>query len=100
MYNKKPWLKFYGDAPQSIDYPRVTMYDALMQTVKKYPEKIAYDFLEQIDLQEICTGYQYLRRRPGQPRTEIGRPRHHCHAHNTPGSYLLLCRKQAGWGGQ
>ena len=46
MYNKKPWLKFYGDAPQSIDYPRVTMYDALMQTVKKYPERIAYDFLD------------------------------------------------------
>jgi long-chain acyl-CoA synthetase len=46
MYNKKPWLKFYGDAPQSIDYPRVTMYDALMQTVKKYPKRIAYDFLD------------------------------------------------------
>ncbi len=33
MYEKKPWLKFYGDVPESIDYPRVTMYEALMQTV-------------------------------------------------------------------
>jgi hypothetical protein len=46
MYEKKLWLKFYGDVPESLNYPRVTMYDALMQTVKKYPERIAYDFLD------------------------------------------------------
>jgi len=46
MYEKKPWLKHYGAAPQSIDYPRVTMYEALMQTVEKYPDRIAYDFFD------------------------------------------------------
>ena len=40
----KPWLKFYGDVPESIDYPRVTMYEALMQTVSRNPDVVAYDF--------------------------------------------------------
>jgi long-chain acyl-CoA synthetase len=44
MYEKKPWLKFYGDIPESIDYPRVTMYEALMQTVARCPDDVAYDF--------------------------------------------------------
>ena len=44
MYEKKPWLKFYGDVPESIDYPRVTMYEALKQTVARCPDDIAYDF--------------------------------------------------------
>ncbi len=44
MYEQKPWLKFYGDIPEHIDYPRVTMYEALMQTVSRSPEAIAYDF--------------------------------------------------------
>ena len=44
MHEQKPWLKFYGDVPESIDYPRVTMYEALMQTVSRCPDVIAYDF--------------------------------------------------------
>jgi long-chain acyl-CoA synthetase len=44
MHEQKPWLKFYGDIPESIDYPRVTMYEALMQTVSRCPDVIAYDF--------------------------------------------------------
>jgi len=44
MYEQKPWLKFYGDIPEHIDYPRVTMYEALMQTVERCPEVVAYDF--------------------------------------------------------
>lgn len=44
MYEKKPWLKFYGEVPASIDYPRVTMYEALMQTVGRVPEAVAWDF--------------------------------------------------------
>ena len=46
MYKQKPWLKFYNGAPESIDYPRVTMYEALLQTVEKFPEHIAYDFFD------------------------------------------------------
>jgi len=37
MYETKPWLKFYGPVPESIDYPRVTMYEALMKTVARCP---------------------------------------------------------------
>ncbi len=46
MYDQKPWLKFYGDVPASIDYPRVTMYKALMQAMERNPEAIAYDFMD------------------------------------------------------
>jgi long-chain acyl-CoA synthetase len=45
MNNKKPWLAFYGHVPESLDYPRVTMYEAVMMTVNRYPDAIAYDFL-------------------------------------------------------
>lgn len=41
MYEKKSWLKFYGGIPESIDYPRVTMYEALMQTVSRCPDDTA-----------------------------------------------------------
>jgi long-chain acyl-CoA synthetase len=46
MYEKKPWQNFYGGAPKTIDYPRVTMYEALMRTVEKFPDRTAYDFLD------------------------------------------------------
>jgi long-chain acyl-CoA synthetase len=45
MCPTKPWLKFYGDVPHCLDYPRKTMYEALMQTVARSPEAVAYDFL-------------------------------------------------------
>lgn len=46
LYDQKPWLKFYGDVPASIDYPRVTLYEALMQSVERNPETVAYDFMD------------------------------------------------------
>ncbi|TKJ19515.1 MAG: AMP-dependent synthetase [Promethearchaeota archaeon Loki_b32] len=46
MYEKKPWLKFYDKhVPEYIDYPRTTMYNAVLKTSEKYPESIAYDFM-------------------------------------------------------
>ena len=45
MYELKPWLKFYQNVPHTIDYPRVTMYEALLQTAREKPDGIAYDFL-------------------------------------------------------
>ena len=45
MHEKKPWLKFYGDVPETIDYPRVTLYGALMRTVERVPDATAWDFL-------------------------------------------------------
>ena len=46
MYEKKPWLKYYGSVPHSIDYPRMTLYEAFMQTAERVPDKIAYDFMD------------------------------------------------------
>ncbi len=45
MYEKKKWLQFYGNVPETINYPEVSMYEALMQSVEKYSNDIAYDFL-------------------------------------------------------
>ena len=41
----RPWLKFYGDVPHTVDYPKVTLYEALMKTVERFPDKIAWDFM-------------------------------------------------------
>jgi long-chain acyl-CoA synthetase len=46
MYEKKPWIKFYDKhVPEFIDYPKTTMYNAILQGSKKYPNSIAYDFM-------------------------------------------------------
>src|SRR5574344_1511490 len=45
MYEQKPWLKYYGNVPHSIDYPRVTMYEALLQTAREKADALAYDFM-------------------------------------------------------
>lgn len=44
MVPDKPWLSYYGDVPHAIDYPEVTMYEALIQTATRCPEAVAYDF--------------------------------------------------------
>ncbi|MDD5168270.1 MAG: AMP-binding protein [Syntrophales bacterium] len=46
MYEQKRWLKYYNGAPETIDYPRLTMYEALMRTIEQYPDRIAYDFFD------------------------------------------------------
>ena len=46
MYEKKPWLKFYQHVPQTIDYPRVTMYEAVRLSADRSLDSIAYDFLD------------------------------------------------------
>ena len=40
-----PWIKYYGTTPASIDYPRTTMYQQVMEAVKRYPDNIAYNFM-------------------------------------------------------
>jgi len=45
MYENKPWLKFYGDVPATIDYPKMSMYEAIMLAVQEHPNDIAYDFM-------------------------------------------------------
>ncbi len=45
MHKQKPWLKFYRTVPESIDYPRTTMYEAVVRSAQQSPDAIAYDFL-------------------------------------------------------
>ncbi|MBE6928536.1 MAG: acyl--CoA ligase [Ruminococcaceae bacterium] len=40
-----PWLKFYGKIPHHIDYPKLTMYQLLAKTAKKFPTLPAYEFM-------------------------------------------------------
>ena len=40
----RPWLSFYGDVPATLDYPEVALHEAVMSTVERIPEAVAYDF--------------------------------------------------------
>ena len=42
----RPWLRFYGRVPHSLDYPEVTLYEAVVQTAARVPDAIAWDFLD------------------------------------------------------
>jgi long-chain acyl-CoA synthetase len=44
MYANRPWVAAYGNVPASLDYPNVTLYQALRRTVDRYPEAPAWDF--------------------------------------------------------
>ena len=39
-----PWLRFYGGVPATLDYPRCTLYEAVVATARRAPEAIAWDF--------------------------------------------------------
>ena len=41
----RPWLRFYGSVPTSLEYPEVTLYEALMASVRQRPDAMAFDFL-------------------------------------------------------
>jgi long-chain acyl-CoA synthetase len=41
---ERPWLRYYGAVPASIDYPRVTLYEAVAATAQRLPQAIAWDF--------------------------------------------------------
>ena len=45
MLENKPWFAHYENVPSSLDYPCVTMYESLLRTVKRVPDKIAWDFM-------------------------------------------------------
>ncbi len=45
MMPEKPWHKFYSNVPRSIDYPDVTMYESLLRSIHRVPDKIAWDFM-------------------------------------------------------
>lgn len=39
-----PWLKFFGDVPATIDYPKISMYEAVERAGKSHPNVHAYEF--------------------------------------------------------
>ncbi|MBK6981250.1 MAG: AMP-binding protein [Betaproteobacteria bacterium] len=45
MTDARPWLRYYGDVPHSIDYPGVTLYEALAASARRVPGSVAWDFL-------------------------------------------------------
>ena len=40
-----PWTAYYGATPATLDYPRKTMYQMVMEAAKRYPESNAYVFM-------------------------------------------------------
>jgi long-chain acyl-CoA synthetase len=42
---ERPWLASYGDVPPSLEEPDITIYEAVMRTVRAHPEAVAFDFL-------------------------------------------------------
>ena len=40
-----PWLNFYGNTPASLNYPRKTMCQMVLDTAKRYPNNTAYIFM-------------------------------------------------------
>ena len=46
MSETRPWLRFYGKLPHSLNYPEITLYDAVAATAARVPEDIAWDFLD------------------------------------------------------
>ena len=45
MNDPPPWLRFYGRVPPTIDYPEVTLYEALAATARRVPGSVAWEFL-------------------------------------------------------
>ena len=55
MTDECPWLRFYGNVPHHLDYPDVTLYEALERTAARLPEAVAWDFLD-----TTCTYRDFL----------------------------------------
>lgn len=45
MYEKKPWLEFYGAAPASLTYPDSSLYGALEARARENPDATALIFM-------------------------------------------------------
>ncbi|MDA8109860.1 MAG: AMP-binding protein [Betaproteobacteria bacterium] len=45
MSEEPPWLRFYGRVPRHLEYPEVTLYEAIAATARRLPAATAWDFL-------------------------------------------------------
>ena len=59
----RPWLRFYGRVPHSLDYPDATAYEAVAATARRVPDGVAWDFFgttatyrELLDSIDRCAG--------------------------------------------
>jgi long-chain acyl-CoA synthetase len=50
----RPWQRHYGEVPASLDYPAVTLYEALCAQAREVPSATALDFAGR------CTSYSAL----------------------------------------
>ncbi len=41
----RPWLRFYGDVPVSLEYPPIRVDEVVARTADRLPDAVAYDFL-------------------------------------------------------
>lgn len=39
-----PWLSHYGSVPKTLDYPAITLHEALAATGRRTPDAVAWDF--------------------------------------------------------
>ena len=46
MHMDRPWLRHYGAVPQNLDYPEVTLYDAIAAAASRSPDATAWDFFD------------------------------------------------------
>lgn len=45
MEDPPRWLASYGEVPHHLAYPDCSLYDAIMATVRRLPDAVAYEFL-------------------------------------------------------
>ena len=45
MYERRPWLRFYGDVPETLDYPPLRLDEVVARSAQRFPERTAYHFL-------------------------------------------------------
>lgn len=45
MTETRPWLRFYGDVPTSLEYPMLRVDEVVARTAERLPDAMAYDFL-------------------------------------------------------
>jgi long-chain acyl-CoA synthetase len=42
----RPWLRFYGDVPATLNYPAVTLYQVVAASAARVPGAVAWDFFD------------------------------------------------------
>lgn len=45
MMIKAPWLDYYDNVPEHLDYPDITMFEFVERTARTYPDFTAYEFM-------------------------------------------------------